>query len=602
MWHGLMLVDRLLQSVLLFAIRTIIQIAFCFNPVVCSDRVFCFHQGFLRLFFITMFRSRSTNLGMVLAAVMFAASISEVRAQEVDGLAVAAAIENALVQAISKAEHSVVSIARVKPSPTFRQNQVIGAFNNRDPFEGLRNDDNPDDPTKPNFIPTDFGSGVVIGVDSVNGMPRGYILTNYHVVKGGERTLPDEGHPAEFQLFVKFSDHRGAWATIYAADPRSDLAVIVVQEHTRLPLDPGPIKISDLKPIALGDGSKLKKGQLVVALGNSYASARDGSASASWGMVSNLFRKPAIPRVQTEKQLETLHDLGDLIQVDTRLPLGTSGGALINFKGQMVGLTTSLAALAGFEKSSGFAVPVDPGMLRTIQSLREGKEVEYGFLGISFGGGFRQIAAIDRGEVPNGIYDYHVLPGGPADVGGLRDEEIIVNINGERVYTPEDLTREINKHGPDARVRLTVWSPNYGGIGSPGERNNTRVREVVLAKWGAYDEEAIIASNYRYPPWRGLVVDYSTARNKYNGDIIAVPLADPQRRGSAFPKGVLVLKLLPPLDANQTDIVEGSRILRVNDTTVSTPQEFLKVVRELKGDVQLHLNNGKVVTVAEPAR
>jgi len=538
--------------------------------------------------------------GVALSAFFYVTGL--VSAQEIDGFAAAAAIESTLINAISKAESSVVSIARVKPIPTARRNHINGAFENRNPFDGLRSDDNPDDPTRPNFIPTDFGSGVIIGVDGFNSgganPPRGYILTNYHVVKGGERTVPDEAHPAEFQLFVKFANRRGAWATIYAADPRSDLAVIVVVEENQFPIDSGPMKLSDLKPIKLGDGSKLKKGQLVIALGNSYASARDGSASASWGMVSNLFRRPAVPRVSTEKHLDPLYHLGDLIQVDTRLNLGTSGGALINLKGEMVGLTTSLAALAGFEKSSGFAVPVDAGTLRTIQSLREGKEVEYGFLGIRFGENFGHFSQSEYRNAPDGIRDYSVLPGGPADLGGLRDEETIININGERVYTPDDLTREINKHGPDSRIRLTVWSPSETSSSSKADRGTTRIREVTLAKWGAHDEESIITSNYRYPPWRGLVVDYSTARNKHNGDIL--PLPSRLQGGSSFPKGVLVLKLLPPLDANQTDIVEGNRILRVDDTPVSNPQDFLKAVRNRTGNVTLYLTNGKQVTIPEP--
>jgi serine protease Do len=515
-------------------------------------------------------------------------------AQDVDGLAAVAAIENTLIHAISQAEHSVVSIARVKPAISPKQARTEKALHAMAPFEEQFWDD-PESPLTSAFIPTDFGSGVIIGVDPVNvPQPRAYILTNYHVVKGATRVNPNEAHPSEYELYVKLSNRLVARAKIYAADPRSDLAVVTISDK-----DPMPLKLSELKSIKLGDGSRLKKGQLVIALGNPYGSARDGSASASWGMVSNLAQRPAIPRLQTDRMLSTLRDLGDLIQVDTRLNIGTSGGALINLKGEMVGLTTSLAALAGYEKSSGFAAPVDAGNLRAIQSLKEGKEVEYGFLGVSFLGQHQspflaQRRFPDATNVPDGISEFVVLPGGPADLGGLRDDEMIVSINGEKIHEQEDLTREINKYGPDARVRLTVWGRN--GNGTMGESSyGTAIREVTLAKWGAYDEDSIIATNYRYPPWRGLVVDYSTARNKHNGDIR-------QQKESAFPKGVLILKLLPPMDANQTDIVEGNRILRVNDTSVATPHDFLRVVRDLKGNVTLYLNNGKQVTIPEPLR
>src|SRR5205807_1202862 len=78
----------------------------------------------------------------------------------------------------------------------------------------------------------------------------------------------------------------------------------------------------------------------------------------------------------------TIHHLGTLVQVDSRLDLGTSGGALLNLKGELIGMTTSLAAILGYEKSAGFAIPFDDAMKRIIESLKQGKEVDYGFLGV----------------------------------------------------------------------------------------------------------------------------------------------------------------------------------------------------------------------------
>jgi serine protease Do len=536
-------------------------------------------------------RGRPEILWASAAVFLFSFLAKSLTAQDIDGLAAVAAIENTLVNAISQAEHSVVSIARVKPSSNPRQDKVDQARHARDFFDSQIVED-PDNPLDPNFIPTDFGSGVIIGADLGHaGQPRAYILTNYHVVKGGARVTPDAAHPHEYELYVKLADRRLARARIYAADPRSDLAVILIVDK-----DPMPLRLSELKPIKLGDGSRLKKGQLVIALGNSYGSGRDGSASASWGMISNLLQRPAIPHLQSDRHLKTLRDLGDLVQVDTRLNLGTSGGALINLKGEMVGLTTSLAALAGFEKSSGFAAPVDAGMLRAIQSLKEGKEVEYGFLGVSFLAPHQRLFLgntrfPDATNIPDGITEFIVLPGGPADLGGIEDDQMIISINGEKIHSQDDLTREINKHGPDARVRVTVWGKLQNGTTGDSSYGPS-IREVTLAKWGAYDEDSIIATNFRYPPWRGLVVDYATARNKHNGDIRL-------QKESAFPKGVLVMKLLPPMDANQTELVEGNRILAVNETPVVTPHEFLKVVRNMKGNVTLHLNNGKQVIIPD---
>ncbi len=492
-------------------------------------------------------------------------------AQEPDGLAVAAAIERALVDAIATAEQSVVSIARVKRSTVrFPADELprgpLGIFNGNRGQEPDR-----DDPSHPDYIPTDFGSGVVIGVDPPASAPRrAYILTNYHVVKGGTRAIPDEAHPDEFQLYVRIPNRRGYSAAIFAADPRSDLAVITIND-------------ADVKPIKMGDGSRLRKGQLVIALGNPYAAARDGSASASWGMVSNLRRRPGMPRSvdHDQRKRESLHDLGDLIQVDTRLNLGTSGGALVNLKGELVGLTTALAALVGFEKSSGFAVPIDSTTMRVIQSLREGKEVEYGFLGVSFGNVFDRGASahvmMPGANPPEGAYVVDVVRGGPAEHAGIQPKDVILNVNGERVFTRDDLTREINKLGPDARTRITVW--RHSATGS----NSSSTIDVALTKWGAVDEEGIVVSNYRFPAWRGLVVDYATARDRHNAEFRTPP----------FPTGALILKILTPLDSLQPEIAEGARIIKVNQRPVATPADFMNAVKDLKGDVTLELDIGR---------
>ena len=181
------------------------------------------------------------------------------------------------------------------------------------------------------------------------------------------------------QIYVRFGNRRGYHARIIAADPRSDLAVLAV-DYAALDMKP-----EQVKPIPLRtDASALRKGQLVLSLGNPYAIARDGSASASWGMISNIARRPAPIRQRrlSPPKAKTIHEYGTLLQVDTRMELGTSGGALVNLRGELVGVTTSLAALEGYEKSVGFAIPIDSFSRRVIETLCRGYKVEYGFLGL----------------------------------------------------------------------------------------------------------------------------------------------------------------------------------------------------------------------------
>ena len=262
------------------------------------------------------------NAVSCLAAIAFAAPRLTL-AQEPTPLATATAMQRLVVEAIERAEKSVVAIARVRreASPPLIADEIgIPAI----PGLGAP------DPTDRAFVPSEFGSGVVIDA-------KGLILTNAHVI-GDHRS-------ADYFVWV----HRKPYAAkLKAADPWLDLAILQVEAV-------------NLKPITLGDAGGLKKGQFVIALGNPYAIARDGQPSAAWGIVSNLERQSPAPRVATRatEGRETLHHWGTLIQTDARLELGSSGGALVNLQGEMIGLTTSLAALYGYERPGGFAVPVD---------------------------------------------------------------------------------------------------------------------------------------------------------------------------------------------------------------------------------------------------
>ena len=213
--------------------------------------------------------------------------------------------------------------------------------------------------TSTNLISFDFGSGVVIG-------DRGQILTMYHVVKGAR------------ELIVRAADRQEFEAEIIAADPRSDLAVIA-------PIESDGADSPKLKPMAIGDAGKLRKGAFLIALGNSFNAARDGKPSASWGILSNIARKLDVgPRrhEHAPEQATRLLDHPTLLQLDSKLNLGMSGGAVINLKGELVGLTTMAASPAGFDAMAGYAIPMDKLGRRAVETLKEGKEIEYGLLGI----------------------------------------------------------------------------------------------------------------------------------------------------------------------------------------------------------------------------
>ena len=193
---------------------------------------------------------------------------------------------------------------------------------------------------------------------------------------------------------------------IIASDPRSDLAVLQLIDH-----------VPQLRALKLGDGSKLRKGDFILSLSNPFAAGfHDGSPSVSWGIVSNLRRratgvKSDVPSNERNSRLP-LYCFNTLIQTDTRINLGCSGGAILNLQGELVGVTSSLAGIAGGELPGGFAVPLDPGMRRIVEVLSRGEEVEYGFLGVYLK---------DANQVPEGTVQIsYLVRGGPAARGDLR--------------------------------------------------------------------------------------------------------------------------------------------------------------------------------------
>jgi serine protease Do len=278
------------------------------------------------------------SLGWISLAACFWVTKSEVSAQDV-----AALLEDSIIKVVEKAEPAVVSIARFKPSPEEPLPEMHRAFPQvmRRMGEAPRNI---------SIHPNDFGTGCLIS--PANSADR-FVLTNYHLVRGGpiyDKTKSDgRAFKADdnTELLIHFTDRRGCRAAIIAADPRSDLAVL------RLDWDRSGLKPADFPSLEWDNSHSPKKGQFVILLGNPHAIARDGSASVRWGMVSNLTRQPISPNrsqdIDPDEMIRgsMLHRLGAVMQLDAKMNLGMSGGPVLNLKGELIGISTSLAAIEG---------------------------------------------------------------------------------------------------------------------------------------------------------------------------------------------------------------------------------------------------------------
>jgi len=444
-------------------------------------------------------------------------------------VAAAAGLEKALVEAIARCEKSVVAIARVRKEPVGE----MPTFEFRpDAFGRRMLPAAAPQPADPDFVPNEYGTGVVVDA-------RGLILTAYHVL--GEQS----------EYYVTTHERKVYRARIKGADPRSDLAVLTIDAV-------------GLAPMAFGDAAELKKGQIVITLGNPYAIARDGQVSAGWGIVANLARKaPPTPDESDPTGKQTLHHFGTLIQTDARLNLGTSGGPLLSLKGQMVGLTVALAATAGYESAAGYAIPVDQTFRRVVDTLKQGREVEYGFLGI-------QPVNLSPQEMlagQRGMRVDRVVPGAPAARFGLKGDDIITAVNDQPIYDADGLVLEVGKLPVEAAARLSVVR---GG--------RPRTLEVTLAKYPVRGKKIITEPA---PAWRGMRVDYATAL--LEADLRA-------RTGWSFAdEGVLVAEVQDDTPAFAAGIRRGMLISHVGRTAVRTPREFHAAVGTKNGPVQLRI-------------
>jgi serine protease Do len=249
--------------------------------------------------------------------------------------------------------------------------------------------------TRRGRVPAGAGSAVVLTRD-------GFLITSAHVVAGRDRA----GR-------ATFVDGREIGFRVVGADPLSDLALL------RADAD-------DLSPAVLGDAARLRVGQLVVAIGNPHGFA--GSVTA--GVVSALGR--SLPA----RSGSTVRMIDNVIQTDAALNPGNSGGALVDSFGRVVGVNTAVAGVG-----LGLAVPINDATRKLIGALMTHGRVRRAYLGVA--GGPRPLPARARRErdQATGVEVIEVVPGSPAERTGLRVEDLIVELAGERVSGVEDIQR-----------------------------------------------------------------------------------------------------------------------------------------------------------------
>ena len=317
------------------------------------------------------------------------------------------------VDLTTAAEVATQSVVYIKVSSTSRQTQMQDI----DPFSDFfgdffgRGQRSPQQRQAPKR--SGAGSGVILSAD-------GYIVTNNHVVEDAD------------EILVKLNDNREYKGRIIGLDKSTDLALL-------------KIEAKDLKPVTVGSSESLKVGEWVLAIGNPYGF----TSTVTAGIVSAKARS-----LQGNTTMESF------IQTDAAINPGNSGGALVNVKGELVGINAMLYSQTGSYSGYGFAIPTTI-MNKVVKDLREFGAVQRALIGVAGTDVSSYIdAQKEKGKeadlgVLNGFYIEEVSADGAAEEAGLKRGDVITEIDGAKVEKFGNLQEIMAAHRPGDKIRIT---------------------------------------------------------------------------------------------------------------------------------------------------
>ena len=327
--------------------------------------------------------------------------------------------EQAIIDAAKNVSPSVVSIVISKNVPVYEQ-QFTDPFGDMLPGFDIQIPQQVQKGTQMQEVGA--GSGFIVSTD-------GLVLTNKHVVSDSS---------AEYAVFT--NDGQKYSAKVLALDPVQDLAVIKIQSD------------KTFVPVTLGDSSGIQIGQTAIAIGNALGQF---SNTVSVGVVSGLGRT-----VSASDQLGSLSEtLQGIIQTDAAINSGNSGGPLVNLKGEVIGIDTAMAEGA---QSIGFALPINMAK-KDIEQVSKNNKIVYPFLGLRYLMVNDQVKqkynlSVDYGALVLGgsKTEPAVTPDSAADKAGIKEKDVVLEINGEKITGNSSLSTTVEKHNPGDKITLHI--------------------------------------------------------------------------------------------------------------------------------------------------
>ena len=362
--------------------------------------------------------------------------------------------------------------------------------------------------------PRAMGSGVIVDAEN------GYLLTNHHVIDNAE------------QITVALTDRREFEAEVVGADPETDIALLKIDADS-------------LTALPFADSNELQVGDYVVAIGNPFGLGQTITA----GIVSAVGRSGL-----------RLESYEDFIQTDAAINVGNSGGALINLKGELVGINTAIFSGRGGNIGIGFAIPINMARQIMDQLLTHG-EIQRGRIGVQIQDLIPDLAEALGTSHERGAVVAQVIPGTPAEAAGIQIGDVIVEMNGEPVVGSSDLRNKVGLLRVGDAVRLTI------------ERDG---KPMTIELAVGESSEVALGAGSQIPQLKGVVLGPLTPSSPLHEEV----------------EGVLVIEVEVDTPAWNAGLREGDVIVEVNRREVKSTEEILEALEGSFPPLLLNIRRG----------
>ena len=409
------------------------------------------------------------------------------------------------------AEQSMSAVVHIKSSTV----KKISPHSHYNPFREFFGDDffGPHMQQPNPQVRVGTGSGVIID-------QAGYIVTNYHVIQNAD------------DIEISLNDNRNYKAEIVGIDPSTDLAVLKIEEE-------------NLPFLTLQNSDDVKVGQWVLAVGNPF----DLNSTVTAGIVSAKARNINI--IKGNSAIESF------IQTDAAVNPGNSGGALVNLNGELVGINTAIASPTGAYSGYAFAVPSNI-VSKVVEDLIEFGSTQRAYLGVII----RNVDATLKQEIDldlnQGVYIQEVMPGSSADQSGIKQGDVIIEIEDKPTPSVPSLQEQLSAFRPGDKVVVKLKRDK-----------KDKVIEVVLKN---KDGKAELLHKEEMQLMRKLGIELTSLNNA-------------ELKELELENGVRISKIYNGKIARETNIKEGFIITKIGDQKVKSKNDIITLLQNKNGGI-----------------